>query len=1460
MGNIGDLTVRVGVDDSDFKSGMSSITDRLKGFASDAFTVGKDAAAGFVTAFSTAEVVDKMFGTQIVDTVKARVGDLANSVKASFSDMGASIRTEAEAMGAQVSETVGSMATSVKASLAGMEVTAGELGAGLAAVGAGAGVAAAEIGTVGAAAATSTVAVSGLGLAAGAAAVGTAALFAAATAGAVAAGAAVYALAKNTTDMITSQAILAAQLGTSFQNVSTFQNAGGNIGAGNSLLDLFGGGNLQADLDKLSAIAGGVTSLSKAISNTFNDPSTRGGIEQIVAAFQALPDPIDRANLAVQLFGQNAAEGLALMNQRTVDAVNDANTLATGWDTATRESIQRITDFGAWVKSALLAPFDFSAMWDGLKQGVLTAIASIEEPWHTFFVQWETTFHDVVGSINNWLASHGIVIPLPSVIGGLGGMSDQQMAAIMKNATANVGTPGSPFSIPSAALQVPNQLAAVQGIIDANNAEGLSYETLTSHVSSLTTSLTAMEAKFAANSSNPALTDQNLLLADAIVKTQALIDKDQGLIDKADSTAAAIKALAGAYSTLGVTNFGPLLSGTTDDSGNTTQLSGMAAFNALASKLQGPELAQAASNLEAKLQEAFHAGAISAEQFNNDVDQIEAKLNAARDSGVDLGEKVAKAFQTPTGFTNLDGSIATVSTDFEVAQAHMQRFIDLTQQNSMAQDGTGFALLKSTMDQINVDATQFGDGLFRIQTAAYALGGAMQATFDSIGQNLDSTQKALYTAFQTSDNSIISDHEALLKRLGLTSKESLASQIADNAALQADNAATDAQKLKGQVNTNKAILASAQETTLGQEDNLKTLIALDAVRGTDATAYIEQLTQVQYNTKALADAATALGNVYVGVRKAFDDAFASLSKGIADAIVNGKSLTDVFVNVGKQIASSILDTIIKGALVPLQDELNKTGGLFDTLAKGATSALSHIPGFGGGPNANTPTFDPTGNGSEIPASGGGGLGSVFGGGSDPGGLPGVDANTPGVDLAGAGGSASSDAGGLFSSLSGVVGIAQLGVSILSGIVTGAQNAHMETLLGEMEVTTRQIANVVALNGAETIFNYTKTSWQDLQVMVGELSDLHNDNVDIMGKLDLIAGGGSSGANPVVTELHNVEDRISQVRDAIAQLISTVEKSGGMGGGGSSAPDLVDAIAKSNKMVTDAIQSGIQSGIQHAFTGSLNDPSSTGVQVGSPISKALANAPTDQAATDQFLVQQALANFQHDTGMPGQAGQVFQSPLSIIGPTAPGVDASPQEITDYAANYNKFINSSTTFDLGTVNPWTNPAMPDVNVPTPGGISQSGLNSLAGGPTDVSSVGSIIVNLTDHIDFLVAGLERLDPANKDNTYAINTLTAEIQKELQLKVNLEPYTSTNGMWGGQLPSMQQNTYTQSGFGEPYQPPAPPPIPMRVVGFSAPDFNPYPSTPVTVNALTVNALSPSAKGVGDALIQYLRSNGMKV
>lgn len=306
-------------------------------------------------------------GGLFADLETAGVGAAAN-VGEAFSGMAATVARSATAAEAAI----GGIGTSATAT----GTAAAEAGGGFATFWAGVGDAA--------------------GMSAGEAALGAIAI------GAGAAAVAMTALIEATNAEITAQAILAAQSGTTWQDIATYQGADNTLGSGGTLASLFSGGGLQAALDRMAQLAQSSDAVGQALAGVFANGSTSNGIEAIVAGFEALPDPVDKARLAVELFGSNAGKALDLMNQKTVDAVNAANEMAQGYDQATRESMQRITDFANTDLLAGIIP-NWRQDWAELKQIAVLAATGIEDSYHTAFVQLEADAHDLTSNLQQWL-------------------------------------------------------------------------------------------------------------------------------------------------------------------------------------------------------------------------------------------------------------------------------------------------------------------------------------------------------------------------------------------------------------------------------------------------------------------------------------------------------------------------------------------------------------------------------------------------------------------------------------------------------------------------------------------------------------------------------------------------------------------------------------------------------------------------------------------------------------------------------------------------------------------------------------------------------------------------------------------------------------------------------------------------------------------------------------------------
>jgi hypothetical protein len=156
----------------------------------------------------------------------------------------------------------------------------------------------------------------------------------------------------------------------------------------------------------------------------------------------------------------------------------------------------------------------------------------------------------------------------------------------------------------------------------------------------------------------------------------------------------------------------------------------------------------------------------------------------------------------------------------------------------------------------------------------------------------------------------------------------------------------------------------------------------------------------------------------------------SMSRNIADAIVNGKSLSDTFVQVGKDIAKAILTLIIEQGLKELAKSLS---GILDQCGA-IGKAMESWAGVG--------TSAAGGAASSAGSSAGSAVGGSTGGGGNSGG---------GDDSGGTG-------------LMGTIGVIAGVGTMISSIIGNFQNAHMETTLNAIEKSTRYTEIATVENG------------------------------------------------------------------------------------------------------------------------------------------------------------------------------------------------------------------------------------------------------------------------------------------------------------------------------------------------------------------------------------------------------------
>jgi trimeric autotransporter adhesin len=670
----------------------------------------------------------------------AGIGDAAAAefatVQTAASSAWSSVAASASEGATAVSEAAASAAASMESAVTG----AAAVGSGVATAGsmfssitAGITSAAAAVGTF----ATETVPsfITGAGLA-NVAAIGLAA-------GIAAVGVAAVSLALDYSNLIQQQAIVAAQMGESFQTVNTLQTASGLLDLGpDALTNLLGGDTFTAALDKLG------TSIDTAFS-----ASRLEAISTLVDQFEALPDPIQRAQLAVQLFGDQAGPALALMNDATKEAVAQAYDLSQAWDTNTRQSLQRISDFWTEVKQFFSQEIDFSAAWQGFKQGLVEAVTGSESTIRTFVIQLESTFHDlgtaISDSINSglrilssftgidlsgWLQigqtlgnilRQGIGNLIPP--GGFGGNPQLNLAndAFMQQQLKAIQTALAPNTANiAAAIADPAAFAAATASVDQMTAKMASdYGTLTSALSSAQASLASLQSAFQQ-------TPSSAILAQAVANAQALVNQLQASKTAIDNAVAATQLLVDAFQNLGIAS-----------SGFSVSTGG----NSLADQLQ---------KLQSEWQAVVSSGILDSDQLNVAYGNLQIQLTKLALQA----HTTVDALQAGDAYTNTIGE-----------QVQLQNQLDITTQGYQKLDAavTQWALhsnvpLDTGATQSLVPVSSGGNNLLdlmnqysQLVTDMQKLGSSQQQIADA-AQNLNPALDANVTALANLDAQIVS--------------------------------------------------------------------------------------------------------------------------------------------------------------------------------------------------------------------------------------------------------------------------------------------------------------------------------------------------------------------------------------------------------------------------------------------------------------------------------------------------------------------------------------------------------------------------------------------------------------------------------------------------------------------------------------------------------------------------------
>lgn len=258
---------------------------------------------------------------------------------------------------------------------------------------------------------------------------------------------------------------------------------------------------------------------------------------------------------------------------------------------------------------------------------------------------------------------------------------------------------------------------------------------------------------------------------------------------------------------------------------------------------------------------------------------------------------------------------------------------------------------------------------------------------------------------------------------------------------------------------------AAQGTILKlQEQELDLIIRQKELSGTAATEEIVNLELVRLKQEALVIQTRALGDAYVALIRTFENAFDALGKGIADAIVQGKSLGDVFKKVGEQIYSDIVHLIVEGAFKQLKAAIIEHIDLFGKLGAAAKTAAVQLPE---------------------------GIGKIPGAGGIPGKAPSGGTPSTGAGTAG---------GGLLDTLSGLASIGSLISDVIGNFQFYAMNKSLDIIVKHTLETVNELRNA------------RRDAWDQQTNLFYKLDDMWNEIRNVVDVLKLIGITGGGGGN------------------------------------------------------------------------------------------------------------------------------------------------------------------------------------------------------------------------------------------------------------------------------------------------------------------------------------------------------------
>jgi hypothetical protein len=318
---------------------------------------------------------------------------------------------------------------------------------------------------------------------------------------------------------------------------------------------------------------------------------------------------------------------------------------------------------------------------------------------------------------------------------------------------------------------------------------------------------------------------------------------------------------------------------------------------------------------------------------------------------------------------------------------------------------------------------------------------------------------------------------------------------------------------------------TAQGAPLGEiynktEQILREEINLATLRGQNASGYMIQLKNLQIQQQILIDQSQQMGRVYGELMQDFDAAFTSLGKGIADNIVDAKNWGEVFTGIVKNIAKSILETLVGEAFKALENAILKNTNLLSGLAQSVAGL------FSGGRGGVA--------GAAVPAIPGSVINETLGIGTQAGSAAASAASS-------AGSAASTIAGSTLSSVTGIVGAVGAVGTMISSIISNFQLARQETTLNAIELNTRQTAMFIGGLGGGGVQDWAHITAVNTTPLLDINTWIHDAWMQLLDNTarGTAGGGGAGGAIGSITINVNGAQDAAAIANEIAAYLRNI---------------------------------------------------------------------------------------------------------------------------------------------------------------------------------------------------------------------------------------------------------------------------------------------------------------------------------